>query len=83
MEYMVLTSDLIGSPIEASLHSRMNLSRTAHRISTKFKLSILDFGRYAQSLSFIADDVEKGKILFSVSGSLNTPIFVWPCTRVE
>ena len=40
MEYMSLTFDSIGSLIEASLHSRVNFSTAAHRISNKFKSTL-------------------------------------------
>ena len=42
--------------------SRGNISGTAHRISTEFRLPVPDVGRYAPSVSFIAGDAGKRKI---------------------
>ena len=49
----------------------MNFSGMMHRISGKFILPIPDLGLFAQSLLFIAGDVNKSNIFLTMSGSLN------------
>ena len=48
--------------------SRENISGTVRGISTEFRLPVPDVGRYAPSVSFIAGDAGKRKILL-ISGS--------------
>ena len=45
--------------------SRANISGTASRISTVFRLPVPDVGRYAPNVSFIAGDTGKQKIVFA------------------
>ena len=69
---------------QTSLRSRANISVTAHRISTEFKLLVPDVGRNARRVSFIAGDVDNSNVFLCISGSLNiTPLCVCPCTRIE
>ncbi len=53
----------------ARFRSRANISGTANRISTEFRLPVPDVGRYALSVSFIAGDAGKRKIFLLISGS--------------
>ena len=64
--------------------SRTNISGTAYRISTEFRLPVPDVGRYAPSVSFIAGDAAKRKLFLLISGSCkNTPTVVCQSTRFE
>ena len=51
------------------LFARANISVTAYRISTEFKLPVPDVGRYARSLSITAGDVAISKTYLRISGS--------------
>ena len=68
----------------ARFRSRANISGTAHRVSTEFRLPVPDVGRYAPSVSSIADDVGKRKIFLLISGSRkNTHTVVCQSATVE
>ena len=67
-----------------SRRSRANISGTAHRVSTEFRLPVPDVGRYAPSVSSIAGDVGKRKIFLLISGSRkNTHTVVCQSATVE
>ena len=68
----------------ARFRSRANISGTAHRVSTEFRLPVPDVGRYAPSVSSIAGDVGKRKIFLLISGSRkNTHTVVCQSATVE
>ena len=68
----------------ARFRLRANISGTAHRVSTEFRLPVPDVGRYAPSVSSIAGDVGKRKIFLLISGSRkNTHTVVCQSATVE
>ena len=68
----------------ARFRSRANISGSAHRVSTEFRLPVPDVGRYAPSVSSIAGDVGKRKIFLLISGSRkNTHTVVCQSATVE
>ena len=68
----------------ARFRSRANISGTAHRVSTEYRLPVPNVGRYAPSVSSIAGDVGKRKIFLLISGSRkNTHTVVCQSATVE